>query len=315
MKRTRLFRAAEKVVKQSFRLRRGENFLLVTDIQKLEIAEAFACWAKEAGAETTTYLMTETLRPIRRPTRLFKEMAKRATAIAYMLDARIEEKPFRGYLVKVGMANSRICMMPGINQEMMERLVNIDFSQMSAFTKKVIKAVKNAEQIVVSNPQGTRIAFSVKGRNWINDNGDISSKGSHGNLPAGECFTAPVEESFNGKLVISLIDDKLGRGVMEFEKGRLIKWSGKSIKATIQNIGDDRSGLIIGEFGIGTNPEAKITPTMLEAEKAFGTVHFAIGDSYGLGKNRSPHHYDALVERATIEVKGKIIVKDGKFLI
>jgi leucyl aminopeptidase (aminopeptidase T) len=315
MKRTRLFRAAEKVVKQSFRLHQGENFLLVTDIQKLKIAEALAYWAKEAGAETTSYLMIETLRPIRRPTRLFKEMAKRATAIAYMLDARIEEKPFRGYLVKVGIANSRICMMPGINQEMMERLVNIDFSQMSTFTKKVIKALKNAEQIVISNPQGTRIAFSVKGRNWINDNGDISRKGNHGNLPAGECFTAPVEESFNGKLVISLIDDKLGRGVMEFEKGRLIKWSGKSIKAIIQNMGDDPSGLIIGEFGIGTNPEAKITPNMLEAEKAFGTVHFAIGDSYGLGKNRSPHHYDALVERATIEVKGKIIVKDGKFLI
>jgi aminopeptidase len=315
MKQTRLFQAAEKVVKQSFKLRRGENFLLVTDIQKLEIAEALAYWAKEAGAETTSYLMIETLRPIRRPTRLFKAMAKRATAIAYMLDTRIEEKPFRSYLVKVGMAHSRICMMPGINQEMMERLVNIDFSQMSTFTKKVIKALKNADQIVVSNHQGTRIAFSVKGRNWINDNGDISRKGSHGNLPAGECFTAPVEESFNGKLVISLIDDKLGRGVMEFEKGRLIKWSGKSIKAIIQNIGNDRSGLIIGEFGIGTNPEAKITPNMLEAEKAFGTVHFAIGNSYGLGKNRSPHHYDALVERATIEVKGKIIAKDGKFLI
>lgn len=315
MKRTRLFRAAKKVIKQSLRLRRGENLLLVTDIQKLEIAEALAYWAKEAGAETTTYMMTETLRPIRRPTRLFKEMAKRATAIAYMLDARIEEKPFRGYLVKVGMVNSRICMMPGINREMMERLVNIDLSQMSAFTKKVIKAVKNADEVIVSNPHGTRIAFSVKGRKWINNNGDISRKGSHGNLPAGECFTAPVEKSFNGKLVISLIDDKLGQGVMEFEKGRLIKWSGKSIKAIIQNIGDDRSGLIIGEFGIGTNPEAKITPNMLEAEKAFGTVHFAIGDSYGLGKNRSPHHYDALIERATLEVKGKIIVKDGKYLI
>jgi aminopeptidase len=315
MKQTRLFQAAEKVVKQSFKLHRGENFLLVTDIQKLGIAEALAYWAKEAGAETTTYLMTETLRPIRKPTRLFKEMAKRATAIAYMLDTRIEEKPFRGYLVKMGMAHSRICMMPGINQEMMERLVNIDFSQMSAFTKKVIKYLKNAEEVIVSNPHGTRISFSVKGRKWINDNGDISRKGSHGNLPAGECFTAPVEESFNGKLVISLIDENLGRGVMEFEKGRLIKWSGKSTKNIIKNIGDDQSGLIIGEFGIGTNPEAKITPNMLEAEKAFGTAHFAIGDSYGLGKNRSPHHYDALVERVTIEAKGKFLIKDGTFLI
>ncbi|GAG46305.1 unnamed protein product, partial [marine sediment metagenome] len=38
-------------------------------------------------------------------------------------------------------------------------------------------------------------------------------------------------------------------------------------------------------------------PNMLEAEKAIGTAHFAIGDSYGLGKNASKHHYDALVDK------------------
>jgi leucyl aminopeptidase (aminopeptidase T) len=54
---------------------------------------------------------------------------------------------------------------------------------------------------------------------------------------------------------------------------------------------------------------------MLEAEKAFGTAHFAIGDSYGLGKNASPHHYDALVERVTVTAGGKTILRDGRFEI
>jgi leucyl aminopeptidase (aminopeptidase T) len=137
----------------------------------------------------------------------------------------------------------------------------------------------------------------------------------HGNLPAGECFTAPVEESFNGKLVISLIDDKMGRGEMQFEKGRLVGFSGDGITEVMKNVGKDETGRIIGEFGIGTNPGARICPNMLEAEKAFGTVHFAIGDSYGLGKNSSAHHYDALVSEVTITVSGKTIAKDGKFLI
>jgi leucyl aminopeptidase (aminopeptidase T) len=312
---TQLLKAGEKAVKQSLRLRKGENFLLVTDKEKMEIAEAFAYWAKELGAETTTYLITETLRPITQPTRLFAEIAERATAIAYMLDARIEEKPFRGYMVKTGMEHGRICMMPGLTRDMMERLVNIDFKDMDQFTKKVIRALTDADDILVENPEGTRIQFSVKGRKWANDNGDISQKGMHGNLPAGECFTAPVEESFSGKLVISLIDDKLGRGVMEFEKGRLVGFSGKGIAAVIQNIGKDESGKIIGEFGIGTNRKARITANMLEAEKAFGTAHFAIGDSYGMGKNRSQHHYDALVDKISIRTKGKTIVKDGKFLL
>ncbi|MFQ6068915.1 MAG: aminopeptidase [Candidatus Aminicenantales bacterium] len=315
MRKSPLSTAAEKAIKQSLRLRRRENFLLVTDREKLEIAEALAYWAKQVGAETTTYLMTETLRPITAPTKLFKELATKADVIAYMLEARIEEKPFRGYMVKAGMEHGRICMMPGLTREMMERLVNVDFKEMDLFTRKVIRALKDTEKMVVENPEGTRIEFSVKGRKWHNDNGDISRKGSHGNLPAGECFTAPVEETFSGMLVISLIDDKLGRGVMEFEKGRLCRYEGKGIEEIVNNIGQDESGKTIGEFGIGTNRRARITANMLEAEKAFGTVHFAIGDSYGLGKNRSKHHYDALVDRATIRAKGKLIARNGRFLI
>lgn len=311
----KLLLAAEKAIKQCLRLHKGERFLLVTDKEKMEIAEALAFWAKRVGAETTTYLMTETLRPIIEPTRLFKEMAKRSTAIAYMLDARIEEKPFRGYMVKIGMERSRICMMPGLTKDMMERLVNVNFKEMDLFTKKVIKALKDADDILVENSEGTRIEFSTRGRKWANDNGDISRKGKHGNLPAGECYTAPVEDTFTGKLVISLIDDKLGHSVMKFEKGRLVNYSGKGIEAIIKNIGEDETGRLIGEFGIGTNKRARITPNMLEAEKAFGTAHFAIGDSYGLGKNRSKHHYDALVDKVTIRAKGKYIAKEGKFLI
>ena len=311
----KLSQAAAKAVTQSLKLRPRDRFLLVTDKQKLEIAEALAHWAKKAGAETTTYLMTETLRPIQEPTGLFKEMIKRATAVAYLLDARIEEKPFRGYMVGMGMKLSRICMMPGLTKDMMERLVNIDFHAMDAFTRRVIAALKDAGDVEIENPEGTRIAFSVKGRAWHNDNGDISRKGMHGNLPAGECYTAPVEETFSGRVVISLIDDKLGRGVLEFKKGKLVKWSGPGIEAVVRNIGKDETGFIIGEFGVGTNRGARICPNMLEAEKAFGTVHFAIGDSYGVGRNKSKHHYDALVNRVTIKAKGKTIARNGKFLI
>lgn len=310
-----LYQAAEKAICLSLKLKEGENYLLVTDRQKMDIAEAMAHWAKKSGAETTTYLMTESLRPIVEPTLLFKDMIAKANVVTYMLDARIEEKPFRGFMVKQGINNSRICMMPGITVDMMERLVNIDFTEMETFTQKVIEAMDNADDVVVENPDGTYLECSVKGRTWKADNGDISQMGGHGNLPAGECFTAPVEESFTGKLVISLIDDKLGRGEMIFERGQLVEYSGSGIEDIVKNIGNDATGKIVGEFGIGTNPGAKICPNMLEAEKAFGTAHFAIGDSYGMGTNASPHHYDALVDKITIKAKGRIIVKDGHFLI
>lgn len=315
MRKTKLLSAAEKAIKYALKLKEGENFLLVTDEQKMEIAEALAYWAKEAGAETTTYLMTETLRPITKPTKLFENLIKSADVTLYLLEGRIEEKPFRGYMVKEGSTYGRICMMPGITREMMERLVNIDYMELDKLGKKLIEVLTDADEIIVENKLGTKFSFSVKGRKWENDNGDISQKGKHGNLPCGEIYTAPVEETFNGKLVISLIDDKIGLGIMEFKNGKLFKWSGKGISEVVKTIGDDQTGFIVGEFGIGTNKFAKICPNMLEAEKAWGTCHVAIGDSYGLGANRSKFHYDSLVEKVTIKVKDRYIVKDGKFLL
>ena len=315
MKANKLYAAADRAVNQALRLKPGEKYLLVTDTPKLEIAEALAFHAKKAGAEVTTYLMTETLRPITEPTRQFKELIAGASATTYLLEGHFPEKPFRGFMVAEGQKHGRICMMPGITRDMMERLVAIDFSEMAAFTKKVVRAVKDAGEIVVTNAAGTEIAFSVAGRDWHEDVGDIAKKGVHGNLPAGECFTCPVEETFTGKVVIGLIDDKLGPGEMVFEKGRLVAHKGAGIAEVIKTVGDDPTARMIGEFGIGTNKGARISPNMLEAEKAFGTVHFAIGDSYGIGRNKSRFHFDALVDKVTITAKGKVIARNGKFLI
>lgn len=311
----KLLSAGKRAILQALKIKKGEKVLLVTDKQKIRVAEALAYWMKKAGADTTTYLMTETLRPITWPSKLFQEMIKKVNVTVYMLDARIEEKPFRYFMVEKGSKYGRICMMPGITVDMMERLVNVDFKQMDLLTKKVIRKMTNAKKVHVTNALGTDITFSLKGRKWENDNGDISKKGKHGNLPAGECYTAPVESTFTGKIVLSLIDDKVGRGEMEFKNGKLIRHKGKGVAAIVKNIGKDPTGKIIGEFGIGTNKGAKICKNMLEAEKAFGTCHFAIGDSYGLGKNKSKHHYDALVQKVTITADGKYILKNGKFVI
>ena len=225
----KLYSAGKQAIVGSLKVKKGERLLLVTDKQKMPIAEALAHWANAQGAEVTTYLMTETLRPITKPTSIFKAMIEAADVTMYMLDARVEEKPFRGFMVANGSKFGRICMMPGITVDMMERLVNIDFSKMDALTKRVMRIMKDCPDVRVTNRLGTDIAFSVEGRTWENDNGDISVAGKHGNLPAGECYTAPVERTFTGRLVVSLIDDRIGRGEMIFKRGVLVNWRGAGI--------------------------------------------------------------------------------------
>jgi leucyl aminopeptidase (aminopeptidase T) len=311
----RLYTAAKRAIVQSLKVKKGEKLLLVTDRQKMKIAEALAYWTQKSNAEVTTYLMTETVRPITAPTAIFKEMMAMADLTMYMLDARVAEKPFRGYMVANGAKRGRICMMPGITVDMMERLVNIDFADMDRLTKKMIRTLQDCPEVRVTNSLGTDLTFSVKGRKWENDNGDISARGKHGNLPAGECYTCPVEETFTGRVVFSLIDDKIGRGEMIFKKGKMVSFKGKGIAEIMKGIGSDPTGRVIGEFGVGTNRGAKICKNMLEAEKAFGTVHFAIGDSYGLGANKSTFHFDALVAKATLVAGKKTILRNGAFLL
>jgi hypothetical protein len=98
----RLYSAAKRAIVQSLKVKKGEKLLLVTDRQKMKIAEAIAHWANKSNAEVTTYLMTETVRPITAPTAIFKEMMAMADLTMYMLDARVAEKPFRGYMVANG---------------------------------------------------------------------------------------------------------------------------------------------------------------------------------------------------------------------
>ena len=86
------------------------------------------------------------------------------------------------------------------------------------------------------------------------------------------------------------------------------------LKEILDNIGMDAYNIV--EFGIGTNPNAKITGIVLEDEKVRGTVHFALGNDLSYGrKNDVPIHLDGIVKEPTIIVDKRIIMKNGKFIL
>jgi leucyl aminopeptidase (aminopeptidase T) len=69
----------------------------------------------------------------------------------------------------------------------------------------------------------------------------------------------------------------------------------------------------IAEFAFGTNPCGNM---LLATEKAFGTCHFAVGQNTWLGgNNECSIHWDFLIEKPTVTIDGKLVLKNGKFLI
>ncbi len=164
----------------------------------------------------------------------------------------------------------------------------------------------------------TDLTLNVKYRKWINSDGK-------NNMPSGEVFTGPVENSANGKIRFTYPGIYSGREVediaLTFKDGKVVNASAAKGEELLQELlkieGADR----IGEAAIGTNYGiTKFTKHMLFDEKMGGTIHIALGASYpeSGGLNKSAIHWDILKDMkkdGEIYADGKLFYKDGKFLI
>ena len=178
--------------------------------------------------------------------------------------------------------------------------------------------MEGKEEVHVVGP-GTDIKLGVAGRHWIPCSG-------HHNMPDGEFFTGPVEDSVEGEVAFSFPATYGGREVsgvrFKFEGGKVVDASAERGEAfLIEMLDTDDGARRLGELGIGTNYGiATGTKEILLDEKIGGTVHMAIGMSYpeSGGKNDSAVHWDMvcdLREGGAISVDGTELQRDGQFVV
>ena len=216
----------------------------------------------------------------------------------------------------------RIASMPGISETILRRSIDIDYDILRKDTKKIVSLLNKANEIRVKTGLGTDISFGVKKRRGHGLSAGIySNKGKWGNLPEGEAFIAPVEGTASGHFVVdgSIAGfGKMGHPVIFFvERGSVVKITdGKKppqIEKALDKVG--KKGRNIAEFGIGLNRKAKVTGTVLEDEKAYGTCHIALGNNIGFGgKVNVPLHIDCVMNNPTLYLDKKMIMKRGKLL-
>lgn len=159
--------------------------------------------------------------------------------------------------------------------------------------------------------EGIDLDMSIKDRKFINCCGQ-------NNMPDGEIFTGPVEESVNGRVKFSYPCIWSGVEVdgveLTFEKGKVIKaQADKNEDFLLGTIKTDDGASYVGELGIGTNYQIdRFTRNMLFDEKIGGTIHLALGAGYPQtgSKNKSAIHWDLLTDMRN---GGKILVDDELF--
>lgn len=162
------------------------------------------------------------------------------------------------------------------------------------------------------------IEFSVEGRTWINSDGKA-------NMPSGEVFTAPVDDSVNGKVKFTYPSIYMGNEVhdveLEVKNGEIISWNASQGKDFLDKIFAIPGSRFFGEAAVGTNYNIqKMTKNILFDEKIGGTIHLAVGQAYIQcgGKNESTVHWDMITDMTQggeIWADGIMIYQNGKFII
>lgn len=176
----------------------------------------------------------------------------------------------------------------------------------------------NGKEKIRYKCNGTDITFKTKGRTWINSDGRT-------NMPSGEVFTAPEENSVNGTVHFTFPAIYMGHEVEDVtlwvKDGFIEKWEARQGKAFLDEIFEIDGTRRFGEAAIGTNYKIqKITKNILFDEKIGGSIHMAIGQSYPQcgGKNESTVHWDMISDMqdgGIIFADDEKIYEDGKFLI
>lgn len=167
--------------------------------------------------------------------------------------------------------------------------------------------------------EGTDITMKVAGRKWIN------SDGRH-NMPSGEIFTGPIEDSVEGKIAFTFPACYGGREVhdvqLTFKKGKVVKATASKGEDFLHAMLDtDEGAKFVGEIAVGTNYDVRqFTKNTLFDEKIGGTIHMAVGSSYpdSGGLNKSGIHWDMVADMrdgGKIYADGKIVYKDGQFTL
>ena len=192
------------------------------------------------------------------------------------------------------------------------------WKRQSEETERLAEWIEGRREVHVHG-QGADLRIGIEGRHFI------AAGGKH-NMPDGEFFTGPVENSAEGEIAFHLPASYAGREVagvrFRFEGGKVVDASAeKGEDFLIEMLDTDEGARRLGELGIGTNYGITDgTGEILLDEKIGGTVHLAVGRSYPEtgGVNESAIHWDMICDLrrgGRIEVDGETLQRDGQFVV
>ena len=345
VKRSEIEDAVLKMLLVNMGLKAGERLLVVTDAPTLEqwsakdqpflvtmtrramLAKIVAEIARDrmTGVEVSFLPFPSTGRNAVEPPAEVAERMKVTDVVVIITSFSLTHTEARQEACRSG---ARFASMPRFIPEMFYPggPMDTDYAEIKEFTERIAALLTPARQVHVTCPAGTDITFSIEGRPGQVDAGMYTQPGSWGNLPAGEAYCVPLEGSAEGIIQVTpgWYADLVEPMTLIFTRGELVELRGGGA------VGDELREILrpgeesepytsrrnLGEFGIGTNPNARRVDITLEAEKIKGTVHLATGDSAHMGGLvHADYHQDFVIPRASFTLDSQVIMQEGEIVM
>lgn len=311
----------------------SDRVVILTDFEREGIARRVAMAALARHADVAVrFLEHYGERPLTAfPDTLRQDIINaRPTVTYYIATAKPGEITFRLPMLPflVNELRVRHGHMIGIDEQLMTEGMCADYDEVFSLTNQVYDLVRNAKSIHVTSAKGSDVTATFnKDWKWIACHGRYSEQGTWGNLPEGEVFTAPA--SVDGVLVCDVLGDYFSEkyGVLKHPVTLVVKDGyitdvSSEDEAMAKDVRDylfsTPNGNRAGEFAIGTLTSLKrLAGNMLQDEKMPG-LHAAFGNPYPefTGADwKAKIHVDVIPSDCTIEVDGRVIMRDGEFVI
>lgn len=309
-------RTAKMVVERAAAVQPSENVCIVTDTNKLHIADELAHACHAAGAETVICIMTPRQMHGSELPPVVAGAMRAADVILAPTTYAITHTAARKAASQAG---ARTIIMRGIEPDtFVHGAMTADYEEIYRVSVRLAEALSAASHICMTSPLGSDIAMSVEGREALALSGIAHEPGSMTSLPSGEAAIAPVEGSAEGVLVVDHAFD--GLGLLEspititVERGLAVRIEGgrdaQRLQALLEGIENSTN---IAEFAIGTNPRSRMLGNLAEDKILRGCVHMAVGDNHTIGGVvQSEIHLDGVVLWPTVTVDGREIVREGQ---
>jgi aminopeptidase len=195
----------------------------------------------------------------------------------------------------------------------------IDWDALAVEMRRIADRFDASDEVRIVG-DGTDLRFSLAGRHGL-----VDALG--GNMPGGEVFYSPVEDSAEGVISYSeypacYLNHEVEGVRLRFEGGKIVEASATADEEFLLGMLDSDDGARrLGEFGIGCNPgiQNHMRNTLFD-EKIEGTIHLAIGQGFAYlgGTNESAVHWDMVKELRSggrIELDGELVQESGRWVL